>query len=183
MARAGAAIVLVGALGACGASKPTSSEAASAEVAETVCTMLRDWNNDIGDRLNTTSQAITDGDDPDTANGVLADGFDDLIALTEEHRAALDELDLPDVQDRDALLAELRDGADESVALLEERRDEIDDLEPITVDRQAGALGGAFTAVEGALAVIEPEIGGFRPELRDAFTGNEGCRHVIQPYD
>jgi hypothetical protein len=166
---------------ACGASEPTSSEAAAAEAADAVCTTLREWNNDLGDSLNATSGAITDDDDPDTANDVLLDGFDELVELAEEHRAEVDELDLAPVADRDALLAELAEGADAAVEVLEEERDEVADLPPITVERQAGALGGAFVAVEGALSVMEPQVGGYRPELREAFAAEDGCRHVIQP--
>ena len=49
----------------------------------------------MGDAINGTSDAITDADDPETANGVLLDGFDDLIQLAEDHRAEVDDLDLP----------------------------------------------------------------------------------------
>lgn len=178
---AGAALVLAGALPACGASEPTSAEAASAEVADIVCTALRDWNNELGDELNTTSQAVTDDDDPTTANSVLLEGIDDLITLAEANRDEVDQLDLPDVHDRDPLLAELADNAEQSVDELERERERVADLEPITVDRQAGALGGAFTSLEGALAVLEPEVARYRPELRDAFLAEEDCRHVVQP--
>ena len=186
IARPGPAVVLaaavaVGAATACGASEPTSNEQAAAEVADVVCTTLRDWNNEMGDGLNATSAAITDDDDPDTANGVLLDGFDDLIAMAEAHRAEVDALDLAFVYDREALLAELAAGADAAIELLEDERDDIAELRPITVDRQAGALGGAFVALESALSVIEPQVGGYRAELRDAFARDEGCRHVIQP--
>lgn len=180
-AAAGGAAVLALAAGACGASLPTSSEAAAAETADTVCSLLRDWNNEMGDLMNATSQAITDDDDPAAANDVLADGFERLVAIAEARRAEIDELHLPAVHDREALLDDLRAGADESIEILEDELDDIAELPPITVDRQAGALGGAFVALEGALAVIEPQVGAYRTELRDAFAGEEGCRHVIQP--
>lgn len=169
------------ATGACGASLPTSSETDAAETAETVCSLLRDWNNEMGDLINATSKSITDDDDPSTANDVLAEGFEQLVEVAEERRAQLDDLDLPDVPDRDALLDDLRTGADESIEVLEAELDDVADLEPITVERQGGALGGAFVAVEGALSVIEPEVGGYRDELRTAFAEEEGCRHVVQP--
>ncbi len=178
---AGAALVLAGALPACGASEPTSAEAASAEVAGIVCATLREWNNELGDELNSTSQSVTDDDDPTTANSVLLAGVDELIALAEANRDEVDQLDLPDVHDRQALLAELAANADQSVDELERERARVAELEPITVQRQAGALGGAFTALEGALAVLEPEVARYRPELRDAFVAEEGCRHVVQP--
>jgi hypothetical protein len=181
LASAGGAALLVGALPACGASEPTSAEAASAEVADIVCTTLRDWNNELGDELNATSQAVTDDDDPTTANSVLLEGIDELIALAEDNRDEVDQLDLPDVLDREALLDELAAGAEQSVDELEHERERVAELEPITVDRQAGALGGAFTSLEGALAVLEPEVARYRPELRDAFVAEEGCRHVVQP--
>ncbi|HEX6425517.1 MAG TPA: hypothetical protein VFZ79_18660 [Acidimicrobiales bacterium] len=165
---------------ACGASLPTSSEAAAAETADMVCSLLRDWNNDMGDVINATSQAITDDDDPATANAELTDGFERLVAVAEARRAQLDTLDLPTSRDRAALLDELRTGADESIAILEDELDDIAELSPITVERQAGALGGAFVTVEGALAVIEPRAGAYSDELRAAFA-DEGCRHVVQP--
>jgi hypothetical protein len=181
LASAAGAALLVGALPACGASEPTSAEAASAEVADIVCTTLREWNNELGDELNRTSQAVTDDDDPTTANSVLLEGIDELIALAETNRDEIDELDLPDVHDREALLEELTAGAEQSVDELERERERVADLEPITVGRQAGALGGAFTSLEGALAVLEPEVARYRSELRDAFVAEEGCRHVVQP--
>jgi hypothetical protein len=168
---------------ACGASLPTSAEAAATGTADTVCTLLRDWNNDLTEAFNATSDAITDADDPDTSVDALVAGFDEMIALAEEHRAELDDLDLPAVAERDALLAELTAGADESVAVLEEERDEAAELAPIEVDDQAGALGGASVGVERATSVLEPAIGAYDDEtLREAFAADEGCEHVIQPF-
>jgi hypothetical protein len=181
LATAAGTALLAGALAACGASEPTSAEAASAEVADVVCATLREWNNEMGDELNRTSQAVTDDDDPTTANSVLLEGIDELIALAEANRDEVDQLDLPDVHDREALLAELAAGTEQSVDELAHERERVAELEPITVDRQAGALGGAFTSLEGALAVLEPEVARYRPELRDAFLADEGCRHVVQP--
>lgn len=178
-----AAVVLVTVvLAGCGASRPTSTEIAAAQVAETLCGALRDWNNEMGDSLNATSQSITDDDDPDTANEVLAAGFDELVDIAEARRDGLDDLDLPYVRDRAALLAEIEAGADASIELLEQEQEQIAELEPITVERQAGALGGAFTALEGVLAVLEPEVGRYAEPLRDAFTAEDGCQHVVQPF-
>jgi hypothetical protein len=181
LATAAGVALLAGTLAACGASEPTSAEAASAEVADIVCATLREWNNELGDELNSTSQSVTDDDDPTTANSVLLQGIDDLIALAEANRDEVDQLDLPDVHDGEALLDELSAGAEQSVDELERERERVAELEPITVNRQAGALGGAFTSLEGALAVLEPEVARYSPELRDAFLAEEGCRHVVQP--
>ena len=143
-----------------------SASAEATETADTVCTMLRDWNNDLGDVINSTSQTITDQDDPRTANGVLLDGFDEMIRLAQQHRRQVDELQLPAIDERDRLVEELAEGADDS----------------IDVDEQRSALGGAFTGVERALSVIEPEIERYNADLRRAFEANEGCVHVIQPF-
>jgi hypothetical protein len=152
------------------------------ETADMVCTMLRDWNNDLGDVINSTSQTITDQDDPSTAKGVLLDGFDEMIRLAEQHRQQVDELQLPAVDDRDRLVEELAEGADESIDVLHEERAEAAELGPIDVDEQRSALGGAFTGVERALSVIEPEIERYDADLRRAFEADEGCVHVIQPF-
>jgi hypothetical protein len=154
----------------------------AAETAEAVCTMLRDWNNDLGDVINTTSQTITDEDDPSTANDVLLDGFDQMIRLAEQHREEVDELQLPAVDERDRLVEELAEGADESIDVLHEEKAEAAELGPIDVDEQRSALGGAFTGVERALSVIEPEIERYDADLQRAFENDEGCVHVIQPF-
>jgi hypothetical protein len=168
---------------ACGDSKPTSREAASAETATAVCGMLRRWNNEMGDTLNSTSDAITDADDPETAPGVLRDGFDDLIRLAEAHQGEVDELELPASNERDRLLEELGDGADEAVAALEEERADIEDLASIEVSDQRGVLGTAFITAERAGAVVEPAIGTYEDEdLKAAFAADDGCEHVIQPF-
>ena len=168
---------------ACGDSKPTTREAASAETATAVCGMLRRWNNEMGDTLNSTSDAITDADDPETAPGVLRDGFDDLIRLAEAHQGEVDELELPASNERDRLLDELGDGADEAVAALEEERADIEDLPSIEVSDQRGVLGTAFIAAERAGAVVEPAIGTYDDEdLKAAFAADDGCEHVIQPF-
>jgi hypothetical protein len=168
---------------ACGASEPTTREAASAETATVVCGMLRRWNNDMADSINGTSDAITDADDPATAPRMLRDGFDDLIQLAEDNRAEVDDLDLPVSNERDRLLEDLRSGADEAVAALEEERAEIEDLPPIEVSEQRGVLGGAFIAVERAGSVVEPAIGTYDDEeLKAAFAADDGCEHVIQPF-
>ena len=167
----------------CGASLPTSSEAAATETAETVCGMLRRWNNDLSETLNATSQSITDDDDPATAGGVLVAGFDDMIDLATSHREEVDDLDLPASTERDALLAELAAGADESVAVLRAERSEAENLSTVEVADQRGVLGAAFIGVERATSVLEPSIGAYDDEaLREAFATDEGCEHVIQPF-
>jgi hypothetical protein len=178
-----AAVAAVALASACGDSKPTSREAASAETATAVCGMLRRWNNEMGDALNSTSDAITDADDPATAPDVLRDGFDDLIQLAEAHQGEVDELELPASNERDRLLEELRDGADEAVAALEEERADIEDLPSIEVSDQRGVLGTAFIAAERAGSVVEPAIGTYDDEdLKAAFAADDGCEHVIQPF-
>ncbi len=173
----------VSVVSACGDSEPTTREAASAETATVVCGMLRRWNNEMGDALNDTSDAITDADDPETAPEMLRDGFDDLIQLAEDHRSEVDDLDLPVSDERDRLVEELRSGADQAIAALEEERADIEDLPPIEVSEQRGVLGTAFITVERAGSVVEPAIGTYDDEdLKAAFAADDGCEHVIQPF-
>jgi hypothetical protein len=173
----------VAVLSACGDSEPTTREAASSETATVVCGMLLQWNNDIADSINGTSDAITDADDPATAPQVLRDGFDDLIRLAEDHRSEVDELVLPVSEERDRLVEELRGGADEAVAALEEERADIEDLPSVEVSEQRGVLGTAFIAVERAGSAVEPAIGTYDDEdLKAAFAADDGCEHVIQPF-
>ncbi|HET6664602.1 MAG TPA: hypothetical protein VFG94_10105 [Acidimicrobiales bacterium] len=168
---------------ACGDSEPTTREAASSETATVVCGMLRRWNNDMADVINGTSDAITDADDPGTAPGMLRDGFDDLIRLAEDHRAEVDDLELPVSDERDRLLEELRGGADKAIAVLEEERADIEDLPPVAVSEQRGVLGTAFITLERAGSVVEPAIGRYDDEeLKAAFAADDGCEHVIQPF-
>lgn len=171
-------------LAACGDDDGASTdEDAAADTADTVCTMLRAWNNDLADIINATSSTITDADDPDTANQVLLDGWDDLIAAAEAHVAEVDELDLPDTASRDRLIEDLTAGAEEAVALLEDERSEIEALPPITVDAQRGVLGGAFVTLENVGSRVEPVIGTYDDEaIRAAFQADPGCEHVIQPF-
>jgi hypothetical protein len=175
--------VIAAAVASCGASEPTSAEAAAAETAETVCSLLRGWNNDLSEAFNATSDAITDADDPETSVDELVAGFDQLITLAEEHRAELDELELPAGAGRDELLAELTAGADESIEVLEDEREQAADLPPIELDDQGGAIGGASVGLERATSVLEPDIGAYDDEaLRAAFAADAGCEHVIQPF-
>jgi hypothetical protein len=176
-------VLACGALGACGASLPTSTERAATGTAETVCSLLEDWNNDLTEVFNATSAEITDADDPATSVDVLVGGFDDMIAVAEANRDDLDDLDLPATDERDDLVAELRAGADESIAVLEEERAEAAALPPIDIDDQAGAIGGASVGLERATSVLEPSIGSYDDEaLRDAFATEERCENVIQPF-
>jgi hypothetical protein len=175
---AGGAIIVAG----CGASKPTSAEAAAAETAETVCATLRRWNNDLTEVFNATSQQITDDDDPDTAGDVLVDGFDEMIELATAHRDEVDELDLPAAAWRDDLLAELAAGADESIVVLQDEREQAAGLPPIEVEDQGGAVGGASVGLERATSVLEPSVGTYDPVLGAAFAADEGCEHVVQPF-
>lgn len=181
-----ATVLVIGAavLAACGDDGGTStSEDAAADTADTVCTLLRDWNNELAASLNATSTAITDADDPDTANQVLLDGWDELIAIAEGHPADVEQLDLPDSAVRDDLRAELTEGAEAAITVLEDEREEIAALPPITVDEQSGALGGAFVSMEKAHSVVEPRIGNYDDEqIRAAFQDDPGCEHVIQPF-
>lgn len=178
-----AAVALAGAAGACGASEPTSTEAAAADTADAVCNLLRQWNNDLTEVFNATSTAITDTDDPVASVDTLVDGFDQMIAIGEDHQAQIEELDLPAVDERDDLLAELAEGADESLAVLEEERDQAAALPPIEISDQAGAIGGASVGLERATAVLEPEIGSYDDEeLRAAFAADDDCSNVIQPF-
>jgi hypothetical protein len=168
---------------ACGASLPTSAETAAADTAEQVCGLLRGWSNEMAASLNATSDAITADDDPATADDVLLDGFDDLIAIAEEHVTEAGEIDLPASGDRDRLAADLRAGAEAAVDELESQRAEIEDLPPIEVDDQQGVMGGAFVSLEKAQSLVEPEIVGYDDEeVRAAFNAEPTCEHVIQRF-
>ena len=178
-----AGLLAVVTAGGCGASRPTYAEAAATDTADTVCALLRDWNNDLTEAFNDTSAAITDADDPATSVDVLVEGFDEMIAIAEARRAELDELDLPAVDEREALLDELIAGADESLAVLEDEREEAAALPPVDIEDQAGAIGGASVGLERATSVLEPSIGRYDDELlREAFATDGGCEHVIQPF-
>lgn len=176
------AVAVAGTSTACGDSEPTATEAAATETADTVCTTLREWINELSASVNATAKSITDDDDPDTANDVLADGLDKLIAIAESHVAAVDDLRLPATSERDRLLDDLRSGAEAAVDVLDGERDDVAALPPITVERQGGAIGGVFMALEGAHAALRPAIVRYDDEvLRQAFTDDEGCTHVVQP--
>jgi hypothetical protein len=178
-----AVLAVVLATAACGASLPTSSERSAAETATAVCGLLRGWSNEMVASLNTTSDAITADDDPETANDVLLDGYDDLIAIAEGHVGEVDDLDLPASGDRDQLVDDLRAGAEAAVAELEDERSELEDLAPITVDDQRGVLGGAFTSLEKAQSVVEPQIVTYDDEaIRTAFAADPTCEHVVQAF-
>ena len=156
---------------------------AAAETAATVCGLLRGWSNELADSLNDTSQAITDADDPATANQTLLDGWDALIGIAEDHVTEAEQVELPGTDARDQLVADLTDGAERAVSELEAERVGIADLPPITIEAQGGALGGAFTSLEKADSVVEPAIGGYDDaEIRAAFADEPECRHVIQPF-
>jgi hypothetical protein len=161
----------------------TTDEDAAADTADTVCTLLREWNNDLADIINATSRTITDADDPDTANEELLHGWADLVAAAEAHVAQAEELELPDTASRDRLVDDLTEGAEEAVALLEDEREELEALPPITVDAQPGVLGGAFVTLENVGSKVEPAIGNYDDEaIRAAFQADPGCEHVIQPF-
>jgi hypothetical protein len=180
-AAAAAALALLAA--ACGASLPTSTEAAAADTAATVCGLLREWSNDLAGTMNATSDAVTDDDDPATAPEVLRAGYDELIAIAEEHLAEVDALDLPATGAREEIVDDLRTGAGAAVAELEEHRAELDALEAVEVDDQRGVLGGAFTNLEKAQSVVEPQVGAYEEEaVRAAFADEPTCEHVIQPF-
>lgn len=181
--RLGLALSVAAALAApaCGGDDGGTSADDAAATADTVCSLLRRWNDDIGDVMDATARSITDDDDPTTANGVLVDGFDQMITVAQGHVGEVDHLDLPDVADRDQVVADLRAGAEKSLATLEEERDEAAELEPIGVEQQRGALGGALTGVERATSVLEPRVARYDDTLQQAFTDDEGCANVVQP--
>lgn len=164
---------------ACGGGDDSADDAA--RTADTVCTLLRRWNDELSDVINATSEAITDADDPTTANDVLVGGFEEAITVAEGHVTEVDQLSLPDGADRDALLDDLRTGAEKSVAVLEEERDEAAALGPIGIEQQRGALGGAFTGLERATSVLEPRAARYDEALQQAFADDAGCSNVIQP--
>jgi hypothetical protein len=174
-----AALALAAGATGCGDDGPSGEDVAA--TADTVCSLLRRWNDDLGEVINATSESITDDDDPTTANGVLVDGFDEMISVAEGHVGEVDHLDLPDTPDRDQLLADLQEGAERSLATLEEERGEAAALEPIGVEQQRGALGGAFTGVERATSVLEPQVARYDEDLRRAFADDDGCANVVQP--
>ncbi|HEY7071570.1 MAG TPA: hypothetical protein VH479_15690 [Acidimicrobiales bacterium] len=172
--------VLIAALG-CGASRPTTEDAAEAETADRVCDMLRGWYNDLSTSVNATMETITDQDDPTTANGILLNGWDDLLTLSQAHEQQAAELTLPYSADRARLLADLQDGAAAATDRLESERTDIENAAPITVDQQGGTLAGAELAIEGARALFEPPVEDYgNAALLQAFADNDGCDHVVQ---
>jgi len=159
-----------------------SPEEDAADTAAQVCGLLVDWSNDMTESMNATSKTITDADDPATANGVLLDGFDELIDLARTHVDQAGELDLPDNDNSDGLVDELRAGAEKSIDELERGRAAAAELDPIDVEGQAGAIGGAMNAVESAKSVVEPVIAAYDDDvLQRAFEDEPDCLHVIQP--
>jgi hypothetical protein len=181
VALAGALLGPALALAGCGASEPTTSEAAAAGTAEEVCALLRRWDNEFAVRANAATGEVTDDDDPATANEVLLGGFDDLIAIAEAHQEEAAALTLPFTPERSRLLAEIQDGTADAIQRLEDERDEIADLPPIEIDDQGGALGGALLAVEGAVSAAEPRVELYEDEeVRQAFKDDPGCDHVVQ---
>jgi hypothetical protein len=166
---------------ACGASEPSTEDAAVTETADRVCDMLRGWYNDLSTSVNATMDTITDQDDPTTANGILLDGWDDLLALAHAHEQQAADLTLPYSPDRARLLADLRDGAAAATARLESERTDIENAAPITVDQQGGTLAGAELAIEGARAEFEPPVEEYDDAaLLRAFADDDGCDHVVQ---
>jgi hypothetical protein len=176
---AGAALTT--ATAGCGASKPTSAEAAATETADQVCTLLRGWDNELSSSLNATSKSVTDDDDPATANRVLLDGFDELIDIANEHKDEAADLRLPGGPERDRIIEEIQAGTAKGIGELEDQKDDIAALPPITIADQAGALGGAFISLEKTQAAVEPRIELYDdPLLKEAFAANEGCAQVVQ---
>ena len=170
------------ALGGCGASEPTSVEAAATETSDAVCDLRRGWYNDLSTSINATMGTITDDDDPTTANDVLLAGWDDLIAIAQDHEQEAASFTLPYGRDRARLLADLQGGSADATARLEAERTDIEDAPPITVDRQGDTLAGAELAIEPARSAAEPPISEYDDsELRQAFADNDGCDHVVQP--
>jgi hypothetical protein len=166
-----------------GSDDDSGADAPAADTAAAVCGMLRGWSNELADSLNATSDAITDADDPASANQVLLDGWDGLITIAEVHVTEAEDLELPDTDVRDDLVSELTDGAEQAVTELQEERAGIAALPPITIDAQRGALGGAFTSLEKADSVVEPQIGAYDDEdVKAAFADEPDCEHVIQPF-
>jgi hypothetical protein len=153
-----------------------------AATAEKVCGLLVDWSNDLSASINATSKTITDADDPKTANGVLLDGYDDMIGLAHDHVDQAKALELPATGARAALLDDLTHGAEKSIDELQEGRDRAAALDPIDVDGQPGALGGALNVVEAAKSVVEPVVASYHDQrLTQAFADEPDCVHVIQP--
>ena len=170
------------ALGACGASRPTTTEAAASETADQVCDLLRGWYNDLSISVNATVGTITDEDDPTTANDILLDGWDDLIAIAQGHEQEASAFTLPYSPDRARLLADLQEGSAAATARLEDERADIEDAPPITVDRQGDTVAGAELAIEAARSAAEPPVAQYADAaLRQAFADNDGCDHVVQP--
>jgi hypothetical protein len=173
-------VLALAAVPACGDDEPIAADR-PAEVADSVCALLRDWNNDLSGIINDTSRAITDADDPETANGVLLDGFDRMIASAEAHADDVDDLDLPPVPDRTLILETLRAGAMASAEVLTEALPELEELPPIGVPEQGWALSGAFLVYERATSAMRPQAATWAADLREAIAGEEGCDFVIQP--
>ncbi len=146
--------------------------------ADTVCSLLRDWNNDLTEVFNATSAEITDADDPEHVGGRARRRLrrDDRPRARTIGPSSTSST-CPAVDERDALTAELIEGADESLAVLESERDEAAAL-PADRDRRPGRghrrrVRGARAGDVGARAVDR------RPTrtdlLREAFAADEGC--------
>jgi hypothetical protein len=167
-----------------GCGDDASPEDDAATTAKQVCSLLVHWSNDLTTSINATSKEITDADDPESANAVLLDGFDELIDLAESHVDEAKDFDIPDGDDSDRLVDDLTAGAEKSVVELQNGKDVAADLDPIDIDGQPGALGGAMNSVEAAKSAVEPKIVGYDDEtLQQAFEDEPECLHVIQPFN
>jgi hypothetical protein len=157
-----------------------SQDAATASM---LCAELRQLDNRIVDRVNESVEGINEAP-ADGRLQLILDGADDVATELQAWDRRIDDIDLPDVDERAELRRQLHEGVDAALAELDDQRRVFESGSSSVADEEVqGVVGTWFNAVEKVFSVSEPEIFRFeRTEFKQAFLDEPACRNVIQPF-
>jgi hypothetical protein len=165
---AGTALFLVAT--GCGGGGKVGAE----EYVASVCTEVGGWVEEVQARSDRLGRDVASVTANDARRDLLAEYFDDLIAVTDDHLAGMRDAGVPDVDAGQAVADAFVGVFEDAKAALEDARAKVDELptdEPAAFAAAAGELG---SSIESALTKVGGSIQGLdSPELTAAAQGQE----------
>jgi hypothetical protein len=160
---AGTALLLVAT--GCGGGGKVGPE----EYVASVCTEVGGWVEEVQARSDRLGKDVASVTANDTRRDLLAEYFDDLIALTDDHLAGMRNAGVPDVDAGQAIADAFVGVFEDAKVALQDARGKVDELptdDPAAFAAAAGELGNS---IESALTEVGGSIEGLdSPELTAA---------------
>ncbi|MGH2996799.1 MAG: hypothetical protein ACRDM9_10840 [Gaiellaceae bacterium] len=147
-----------------------------------MCTSLVNFQNRVGDSIQTLQTSVAGASGPAEARDQVAEFLGDLVSSSDELVSDLESAGIPSVDEGEAVAGDLREALEGFSQSLADAREDIENtpLEPQAFQEELQAIGTSIeTGVESAGAAFDELKTKYDiPELDEAFEGESACAEI-----